>query len=274
MPVVTLSSDSHPSGREIAVRAAAALGYDCVDREILKAVADRHDVPENDLHKALDELPSPFGLTSRNQARYLAYIEEATLAVLLKDNVVCSGLAAHLYVRGISHALKIRILADTQKLAGEISSGRTPSPEKLSTLLKRRERLRRRWSLAAYRVDETDPSVYDMVIHLARIDPDEAVRTIVETTGYRKFQPMTYSLKCLKDKALASRVRAALMDRFPDVRVQADGSSVVVQTKALEREKHKRTEVIKKLAGEFPEVTAVEVQILPDIFRKAAESYR
>jgi len=64
------------------------------------------------------------------------------------------------------------------------------------------------------------------------------------------------------------------MDRFPDVRVQADGSSVVVQTKALEREKQKRTEVIKKLAGEFPEVAAVEVQILPDIFRKAAESFR
>jgi len=274
MPVVTLSSDSHPLGREIAGRAATALGYDCVDREILSAVADRYDVPETDLHKALEESPSPFGISSKNHARYLAYIEEATLAVLLKDHVVCSGLAAHLYVRGISHVLKIRILADPQKLAGEISSGRTPSPEKLSALLKRRERFRRRWSLEAYRVDETDPSVYDMVISLTQIDPDEAVQTIVETTGYRKFQPMTYSLKCMKDKALASRVRVALIDRFPDVRVQADGSSVVVQTKALEREKQKKTEVIKKLAEEFPEVAAVEVQILPDIFRKAAESFR
>jgi cytidylate kinase len=274
MPVVTLSSDSHPLGREIAVRAATALGYDCVDREILSAVADRHHVPETDLHKALEESPSPFGISSKNHAKYLAYIEEATLAVLLKDRVVCCGLAAHLYVRGISHVLKIRILADPQKLAGEISSGRTPSFEKASALLKRRERFRRRWSLAAYRVDETDPSVYDMVISLTQIDPDEAVRTIVETTGYRKFQPMTYSLKCLKDKALASRVRVALMDQFPDVRVEADGSSVVVQTKALEREKQKKTEVIKKLAGEFPEVAAVEVQILPDIFRKAAESFR
>jgi cytidylate kinase len=274
MPVVTLSSDSHPLSREIAVRAATALGYDCVDREILKTVAERHDVPETDLHKALEESPSPFGISSDNHARYLAYIEEATLAVLLKDNVVCRGLAAHLYVRGISHVLKIRILADPQKLAGEISSGRTPSFEKVSALLKRRERFRRRWSLAAYRVDETDPSVYDMVISLTRIDPDEAVKTIVETTGYRKFKPMTYSLKCLKDKALAGRVRVALMDRFPDVRVQADGSSVVVQTKALEREKQKRTEVIKKLAGDIPEVAAVEVQIIPDIFRKAAESFR
>ena len=274
MPVVTLSSDSHPLGREIAVRATTALGYDCMDREILKAVAERHDVPETDLHKALEESPSPFGISSKNHARYLAYIEEAALAVLLKDNVVCRGLAAHLYVRGISHVLKIRILADPQKLAGEISSGKTPSFEKASALLKRRERFRRRWSLAAYRVDETDPSVYDMVISLTRIDPDEAVKSIVETTGYRKFKPMTYSLKCLKDKALAGKVRVALIDRFPDVRVQADGSSVVVQTKALEREKQKRTEVIRKLAGDIPEVAAVEVQILPDIFRKAAESFR
>src|SRR4030065_1250009 len=77
MPVVTLSSDSHPLGREIAVGAATALGYDCVDREILSAVADRQDVPETDLHKALDEAPSPFGISSQNPARNLAYIEEA-----------------------------------------------------------------------------------------------------------------------------------------------------------------------------------------------------
>src|SRR4030043_1096184 len=213
MPVVTLSSDSHPLGREIAVRAATALGYDCVDREILSAVADRHHVPQTDLHKALEESPSPFGISSKNHARYLAYIEEATLAVLLKDHVVCSGLAAHLYVRGISHVLEVRILADPQKFAGEISSGRTPSFEKVSALLKRRERFRRRWSLAAYRVDETDPSVYDMVISLTRIDPDEAVHTLVETTGYRKFKPMTYSLKCLKDKALAGTARVAPLER-------------------------------------------------------------
>jgi hypothetical protein len=48
MPVVTLSSDSHPLSREIAVRAAKALGYDCGDRGILKAVAERHGVPEPD----------------------------------------------------------------------------------------------------------------------------------------------------------------------------------------------------------------------------------
>src|SRR4030067_373016 len=88
MPVVTLSSDSHPLGREIAGRAATALGYDCVDREILSAVADRHDVPETGLHKALEESPSPFGISSKNHARYLAYIEEATLAVLLKDHEI------------------------------------------------------------------------------------------------------------------------------------------------------------------------------------------
>lgn len=274
MPVVAISSDSYRWGREIAVRAATALGYDCVDREILKAVADRYDVSESDLHKALDESPSPFGISSHNHAKYLAYIEEATLSLFLKDNVVCHGLAAHLYVRGISHALKIRILADPQKLAGEISSGRMPSFKKVSTLLKRREKFRRRWSLAAYRIDETDPSAHDMVISLTQIEPDEAVRTIAETAGYRKFKPMTYSLKCLKDKALASIVRVALLDQFPDVRVQADGSSVVVQTKALEREKHRRTEAIKELAGNIPGVAAVEVKIIPDIFREATESFR
>jgi predicted TIM-barrel fold metal-dependent hydrolase len=93
-------------------------------------------------------------------------------------------------------------------------------------------------------------------------------------TAYRKFQPMTYSIKCLRNKELASRVRMALIERFPDVRVQADGSTIIVETKAIKREKQKKTEAIKELAGGVEGVGYVEVHVANDIFRQAAESSR
>ena len=85
---------------------------------------------------------------------------------------------------------------------------------------------------------------------------------------------MTYSLKCMRDKELAGRVRVLLMERFPDVKVTADGSTVVVETKAVKREKRKRTEAIKELAGSIEGVKYVEVHVATDIFRQAAESAR
>jgi hypothetical protein len=65
-----------------------------------------------------------------------------------------------------------------------------------------------------------------------------------------------------------------LMAHYPDVRVRADGTTVVVETNALKREKRKRAEKIKELAGRVPGVDYVEVHVINDLLRQAAESFR
>jgi hypothetical protein len=47
-----------------------------------------------------------------------------------------------------------------------------------------------------------------------------------------------------------------------------------VETTALKREKQKRTKAIKKLTENIPGVDYVEVHVINDIFRQAAESFR
>jgi hypothetical protein len=78
----------------------------------------------------------------------------------------------------------------------------------------------------------------------------------------------------MKDKELATKVRAILMSSYSDVRVRADGTTVVVETNALKREKRKRAEKIKELAGQVPGVDYVEVHVINDLLRQAAESFR
>jgi cytidylate kinase len=274
MSIVLISSDSYEEGCEIARKTAEALDYVYLGREILSLVATRYDIPKDKLLKALDEPPSLFGISAKVRQMYLAYIEEATLTRLLEDNVVCYGLAAHLYVLGVSHVLKVRLISDREEKINMISSRVEISREKARKLISRKEKRQRQWSLDAFRIDETDPSFYDMVIRLSNIDPDDLVKTIMEVMGYRKFKPMTYSIKCLKDRELAARVRAVVLSRFPDVRVQADGDMVFVETRTLKREEAKRVQTIKELAGGIPGVGHVEVHVISDIFRQAAESFR
>ena len=196
------------------------------------------------------------------------------MAALLRDRMVCQGLAAHLYVLGVSHVLRVRILTDTQKTLEEWVSKEGISLKDAKKRLDRRNKLRRRWSMDAFDLDETDPSRYDLVISLSQIDRDEAVKIITDTVSYRRFHPMTYSIKCLQDLELASRVRAALLERFPDVRVRARSGTLVVETTALKREKRKRAQAIKEITGKIPGVEYVEVHVINDIFRQAAESFR
>ncbi len=274
MAVIIISSNSLPKAAQIAAETAKALNYRCVGRELLSEVGERHGLSEEKLHKTLDELPSLLGVSARAHALYLAYIEEAVLARLSQDKVVCHGLAAHLYVRGVSHAFKARVLADPSELIGAMMREKGLSPEKAAKDNMHREALRSRWSLDCYRVDETAPSLYDLVIDLSRMGPEEAVRLIIETSSHPRFKPMTYSVKSVNDMELASRVRVALLDQFPDVIVEADGGTVVVNTTAVPREKEKRIEAIEKLARSVPGVGHVEVHVANDIIRQAAESFR
>ena len=119
--------------------------------------------------------------------------------------------------------------------------------------------------MTAYNHDETDPSGYDLVINLDQIDPAEAVKTITNAAEYLKFQPMTYSIKCLSDLALAAKVNVRLLKHMVDINVQARDGSVVVLTKASNRQKEKKIAAIKDLAGSIEGIRYVEVHVKKNI---------
>jgi len=274
MPVIIFSSDTDQKSSELAKKTAEALGYKYVDREILHSVALKYNVPEPKLIKALEETPSFMGMNSRTWKQYLAYIQEAALGEMLDDNVVTHGLAAHLYVLGVSHVLRVRILMDSDERAKLVAEQEGVSFDKAKKIVRQKEKQRKRWSLDAFSLDETDPSLYDMMINISQIDTEEAVGMISTATGYRKFRPMTYSVKCMQDRELAARVRVSLLRNFPEVKVEARDGAVVVEIKALKREKRKKTVAIKDQVGKISGVHYVEVHVINDIFRQAAESGR
>jgi cytidylate kinase len=269
MSIIILSSDSLEKGKEIAQKTCTVLDYGLVDRGLLSVIESRCEVPRDKLEWALDELPSSRGRAADLQRQALGYIQATTLGELLKDNLVCYGLAAHLYVLGVSHALRVRILADPKELIEEISLLEKVSMEKARDLMERRRKLRQDWSLTLYGQDETDPSQYDLVISLSQIDTEEAVKIISQTVDYRRFAPMTYSINCLKDAELSSRVHACLRDKFPSVKVRADGGTVVVETKGSRRNKLKTAATIKEVVQPMEGVDYVEVHVLNKLFKKA-----
>ena len=83
---------------------------------------------------------------------------------------------------------------------------------------------------------------------------------------------MTYSIKCLSNLALAARVNARLLESMVNIKVQARDNSVVVVTKASNRQKRKKIAAIKELAGDIEGVSYVEVHVKKNILEDAAEN--
>jgi cytidylate kinase len=275
MPIIIISSETAESARQIAPAAAEALGYQCLGPEILSDIAGECSVPEEKLTQALGNNPSKFKrMRSKSRSQLLAHVEAAVLDRLMADNIVCWGVAAHLYVQGVSHAMKVRLLANRGHQAEQMAAAQNMTVKRAEKSIQDAIRKQAQWSQSAYDIDESDPAMYDLVVNLEQIDPDEAVRTLVGAAAYRKFKPMTYSIKTLAENALAAKVKTKLLDTMSDVRVQARDGKVVVTSKALKRERQKKAAAIKELAGRVEGVEFVEVHLINYVIREAAESLR
>jgi hypothetical protein len=84
---------------------------------------------------------------------------------------------------------------------------------------------------------------------------------------------MSYSLKQAREHALASKVRAALVEVDPYVVVRTDDGNVRVETKVLGTQT-KKVSLLRARALAVPGAMTVEVMAIDDFFARAAMSMR
>jgi cytidylate kinase len=231
MPIITISRGSYSHGREVAEKLCARLGYECVSREVILKASEHFNIPELKLVRALHDAPSILDRFVHGKERYVAYFREALLHYLLKDNVVYHGLAGHFFVPGISHALKVRIIADLEdRVRVERHRLHTASDEEALRTLERDDEERRGWSRRLYGIDTADPALYDMVLHIKRMSTDDAVEIIAQTAGQSCFQATPESTRAMETLFLAAQVEASLVETIPAAKVSVENGEIVVST--------------------------------------------
>ena len=98
-------------------------------------------------------------------------------------------------------------------------------------LLVRDDEQRRRWSQYLYGIDTLEPSLYDMVIHIGKIDIDEAVEIIAKTAAMPCFQATDESRKQIDLLYKAARAQAVLAQDIPSASVDVERGELVVSFK-------------------------------------------
>ncbi len=263
MAVITISRGSYSKGKEVAEKVAARLNYQSVSRDVLLEASEEFNTPELKLIRALHDAPSIFERLTFNRERYLAYIASEILQRFQQDNVVYHGLAGHFFVRDISHVLKVRIIADFEQRVQTEMAREHISREEAAVLLKKDDEERRQWSLKLYGVDTWDCSLYDLMIHIDKLTIEDAVEIICRTVALEQFKTTPESQQALDDLALAAKVRATLVEDFPNIKVTAHGGLVLVHVRASGTQEARITNQIEELARKIPAVRQVRVHLVP-----------
>ncbi len=262
MAIITISRGSYSKGKEVAEKVARSLGYQCISRDILLEASEQFNIPEIKLVRALHDAPSILERFTYGKERYLAYIAAAFLEHVHQDNVVYHGLAGQFLMRGVSHVLKVRIVADLGARAALEMEREHIGREEALTRLSKDDHERRQWSLKLHGVDIWDPLLYDLVLHIHKLRVDDAVDIICRTAQLEQFQATPDSHRVLHNLLLAAQVKAALVHDYPMARVSASDGLVRVEAKFNQSQEPGLAEEIKEMAMKVPGVKAVDMHPL------------
>ncbi|MHC1727114.1 MAG: cytidylate kinase family protein [Syntrophobacteraceae bacterium] len=260
MPIITISRGSYSKGKEVAEKVAERLNYKCVAREIFIEASREFNIPEVKLVRALHDAPSILDQFTYGKEKFIAYFQASLLKCLQRDNVVYHGLAGHFFLKGISHVLKVRIIADMEdRVRLEMAREDIQREEALSILIKD-DAERRKWSMNLYGIDTADSKLYDMVLHIRKINVDDAVELICHTAGLETFNTTYESQKAMDDRVLASEVKTTLLEIKPDIQVFVRGGNVSLGASTMALKDPDMVKEIQRIARQIPGVKNVTVQ--------------
>jgi cytidylate kinase len=210
VPIVAMTREMGSLGSTIAQEVARRLGYRFLRNDILRSAAREYRVRESRLVGAVEEAPGLLERLRPPRFRYRTYLEAAVLAAALPDRVVLVGRWSTRFLRGIPHAIAVRVCAPfdvrTRRVMERHSIDQGEAARRTAAYDDGvRSRMRQMFD-----VDWTDPLLYDLVVNTGAVSVSTAVGQVLALAAAPEFQPTDASRRLLADRALAARVRAVL----------------------------------------------------------------
>jgi cytidylate kinase len=244
----------------VAEKVAQKLGYRCIAREVILDASQEFNIPEIKLVKAIHDAPSVLERFSYGKEKFIAYFQAALLQCLVRDNVVYHGLAGHFYVKGVSHVLKVRIIADMKDRVQTVMEREKISHESALALIKKDDLERSKWSEHLYGMNTSDPSLYDLVVRVRKMTVDDAADVICHAAGLETFKTTFESQKAIEDLVLASEVKTTLLELKPDIQVFVRDGVVTLGASAQIMKEPDLVREMEKITSCIPGVKEVNVK--------------
>lgn len=237
MAIITISRGTFSGGKTLAECLGNQLGYPVLSREDTVAEASgTYGISEEEVSSALAEPPTFWQQVPGKRLAYLKCITAVLLQHAERGNLVYHGNAGHLLVGGISHVLRIRVIAHMdfriQAAMRQMNCGR----EEAVSYIEKIDKKRQKWTYFLYGVQWDDPFLYDAVLSLERMGIDSACMTISHMVEMEDFKVTPASEKAQQDLLLSSKVWIALAKdkrtKAAFVNVLADQGKVAIRGKA------------------------------------------
>jgi cytidylate kinase len=255
MAIVTISHEMGAGGSVIGMALAERLEYRYVDQDMISQAAQRYGCLEDKLTQLDETKPSFLERFDVETRHYITVLQSALLDVAEQDNTVIMGRSGQVLLQGIAHVLRVfvrapfdvRVRRVMKKMADE---GEGVDARSAAELVRRTDQEKSGRTRYLFDVNWSDPALYDLVINTEKLSFEAGVDLVIGLLHRPELAATEATWQAVRDRALASRVRAALA-AYPETRkyrITAEAERGVIRlegTTALE----KAVEVARSVPG-------------------------
>lgn len=240
MAIVTISRGTFSGGKALAECLAERLGYPCVSREVILDAAREYEVLPEKLAETMENPSALWRHVAGERISYLNYIRAALCERALSGDLVYHGHAGHLLLAGVSHVIRVRVIADLESRIKEAMERLHVGRKEAMAQIEKDDMARANWTRFLYDVDWHDPALFDVVLNLEHTGVDGACEIVARMTELECFKPTPASQKALEDITLSSRVWATLASNADTAGMEAwvaadDGIVTIITIRAASR---------------------------------------
>lgn len=210
MSIITISRGTFTGGTLVAECLAERLGLPCLSREVMLEAALKYNIPVAAFAEAMNKPPSLWQRLTGERAAYTNYFRSALLERARRGDFVHHGYAGNLLLAGISHVVRVRVVADLEYRVKIAMETLMVDRKEAIARIEKIDRERAQWVRFLYGVDWEDPTLYDVVVNLERLGVEGACEVVLQVARMERFQPTPASRQAVEDLALGCRVWALL----------------------------------------------------------------
>ena len=272
MPFVTISRGTLSGGKALALALAKKLGYPAIGLEVIRDAASQYGISETAIFEQLKQEPKMIErLLGEKRTLYLIALQAALAERAPKGDFVYHGLAGHFLLHGVPNVFKVRLVAPLPYRIKEARERKKFSEEEAKKYIEKVDERRKQWTKFLYKVDITDPSLYDVVINTENMTLDTACGMIMYALSQPEFRDTQEKHKIIENYALSCEVKSkiALNERTRGIEVDVEVNDGNVQiggklytTLGIFASGLRQSEAeIMKIAKSVPGVKSVQVHL-------------
>jgi cytidylate kinase len=237
MNIITISRGSLSATEMLARKVSEKLSCSVVTREDVINEAEKYGIKETGLGDIsfIEKSPTIWDKMSDRKKHYLACFQTALLDFALEGSIIYHGHLAQFLLGDIPFVLRVLLTAPTEFRIKTLMKEGGNTREQVTSQIKLIDERRQKWSQFLYGVDWKNPSYYDIVFNLEKINIDLAAGLLSNIASQKEFQSSTESLKIIKNLHLSSKARV-LLQQSPrtkgsevDIEADIDSGTLVVK---------------------------------------------